>query len=460
MISASIYIFPYFISTNKVSYKWSIDDIILDVKNQTFDDFYAFIEQYERVICHDFFRAFKKTTTTSIIDITYIKQIYKSEYDIFAKAHNNIDVVISYRKNKAREALKINAYSKIDTLFADKRLHATQYALLFPEYMIDSFASSYIAYMKFIDKEFLSSIDLSSQSFYNVFKKQLFVYNNLSEALSNETTINRNKHNNVVKSILKETNELKNPLINIPIYNLFSSKTGRPYIIHGVNYQQLPLNLRNVIKSRWIGGKIYELDYNACEIRAALFCTKNYDLANLDGDIYDFFAKKISKSTNLNLNRKMIKQFIIPMLYGAATSTLSTIMNLQTHKVNEVISILEKEFNLEDVKQKIRDEINSLHYFTNYFGRPIFTDNDTRDSTLAQNYIQSTAADICHTGYANLLSYIHNNNLLSNILYTKHDAIIIDLYPKELDKLNDMQDVLRKPGIENINFVIKTSEIK
>jgi len=251
---------------------------------------------------------------------------------------------------------------------------------------------------------------------------------------------------------------LKVNLIPQPVYNLFSSKTGRPYIVSGVNYQQLPVTHANVVKSRWNTGKIYEFDFNGCEIRSALYAIGNYKLANTTEDIYDYFINLMKKTNVTPLGRPKAKKFIIMMLFGAAPTTLSKLIKINLSDTNTFIKALEEEFKTDVIYKMILKPMRKDGYFYNLFNRPIYVDKETRKETLIQNFIQSTAIDICHSGYAAFVNYAQQHKLLSKAIYTKHDAIRIDFHPDELHHIDEITRIIGKTDIENINFKINIKE--
>ena len=246
----------------------------------------------------------------------------------------------------------------------------------------------------------------------------------------------------------------------MPKYELFSSKTGRPYINRGTNYQQLPTQFKQVIKSKWDQGKLYEIDFNGCEIRTALFCTGNKKIANIECDIYEHFLKLVKNKLSVILTRKRIKNLLIPMLFGASIKTISNLIKCSEPVVKQIIKIISSEFDFKGASKAINHEIKKKSYFTNFFGRPIYTDNDSHMSKLIQNYIQSSAADICHMGYSNFLNYVKQNNLQTIIIYTRHDSICIDVHPDEINLISKFEKLIGTKSDLGIKFLTVSKEIK
>ena len=146
------------------------------------------------------------------------------------------------------------------------------------------------------------------------------------------------------------------------------------------------------------------------------------------------------------------------MLFGASAKMLSEFTNINIDIIKELMVVLVNEFNIKVISDKIEKQSKACGYFMNFFGRPIYT-KDVRMSVLVQNYIQSSAIDICHSGYCNLVSFFEENNMKSRALYTKHDAIIIDVHPSEIQHINDFAKLIGKTRIKGIDFKINTKEV-
>ena len=190
-----------------------------------------------------------------------------------------------------------------------------------------------------------------------------------------------------------------------------------------------------------------------------MFCIENTKISNIQSDVYSYFTKIIAEKAKIKLNRKLVKNLLIPMLYGASTKTISNFAKFPEQNIKHLIRILMCEFNLKKIKKDIEKQINKNQYFYNFFGRPIYENDLSKKTRLIQNYIQSTAADICHIGYSNVVNFINKNGLKSYIVYTRHDSILIDVHPDENEYIEKFGVLIGKIDKYNINFLTTTKEV-
>ena len=129
---------------------------------------------------------------------------------------------------------------------------------------------------------------------------------------------------------------------NKPVYNHSSTVTGRSVIKKGLNFLTMKKNLRNNLSSRFVKGKIVELDIVSLEPRVL---SKIMNVSQVD-DYYSYVAKNVVNSES---DRGKIKLGLLAIMYGAGTSTvkkLSGLNNVQIEKIREYFKINELQCNL------------------------------------------------------------------------------------------------------------------
>ena len=443
---------PCHIGDNMVSFAYSDNNTatIIERDNVPISELHELILQYDYAITHTFNALFNIKTHIKIIDILHLQNLYSIKFTEFIECNKHNVIVKQYKHYSAIIEAKINALKVADCEFVNN-FEFIPYKFLILQHHMHELLVSYIDYVKFVHSEFILKNDMTYYN--NMFVNYPFVYSNIRNA-----TINKEFTNTIsnTSSVAKNMLLINGNIMPTPKYDLFSAKTGRPYICKGINYQQLASKYAFVIKSQWNDGKIYEFDYNACEIRTAFFATKHYDKANSKLDIYEHFIDVFSKN-NIILDRKTIKLFIISMLFGASIKSLSNSIKISECDIKSILTVINNEFKLSIIANSITNDTKSYKYFHNAFGRPIYSDND-KLTTLVQNYIQSTASDICHAGYASMIDYMKNNNMRSCVLFTKHDAITVDMHPDELIHIDEIMKLLSTP-IDNIEFKVNKKEI-
>lgn len=444
------YIYPYLMTEDVISFAISQNSELRYYNNKSYQFFNDKIKDTKIIVTKNFSKIFRDNFDKKIYDINILERII----DIKSKLDSEKKLLKKYEKLRAFEVAKINAFRNADPNFiTDKRFEILPLQFVFPQYKLIEYINVNVEYLECV----FSSLSDDDLRFYNaIFRNYLIVYANISKAKANEefvSTINLFEKSGVLKQILDKKSS--DGWFDTPHYNLFSSKTGRPYIISGTNWQQLSKKHRDVIKSQFENGKIVEFDYNGCEIRTAFYVSGNINVANIQSDVYEYILNYLVEELKIKeIERKKIKNFVILFLFGASKNTLARLIKLSLEETERVYKTLNKLFDIQKLNE-LALKTKSKTGILNFFGRHIDTD-EQKTETLIQNYIQSTAIDICHSGYASLVKYIVNNKLNTKVLYTKHDAIKLDVHPDDMNYLDKFKELLQKTEIGNVNFLIKT----
>lgn len=431
-----LFILPYMTSTQKVSFAACASDSneIKHFTNIETEQITKTINNLnknnEQIVTYDFQELFT-SNDVNIIDIFYLEKLFQNDFLL----HKN-DIITIFKREKIRLILKSDIFFKLNREFCSTLKLRLNYQFSIQKYILDNIQEAFFDYLKYVSTSFLNDMN---KEYFKIFKNYLFIYNSIENALCHD-----------------------NSWLEKPEYNLFSSKTGRPYISSGTNYQRLKKSvLKQQIKSRYENGAIYEFDYNGCEIRAALYATKQYEQANMQEDIYTFYADKLLSEQQIKIDRAALKQFLIPMLFGASQKTLVRLMKQPVESIKKMIIFFINEFKLNLIASEIDISLNNKGYITNLFGRPILVSEEdkTYKTKLVQNYIQSTAIDICHSGYSAAIQHKEAAHLNMHVLYTKHDAIGIDMSKSALNELDTIKTLMQTTNLNNINFLVKAEKL-
>ena len=230
------------------------------------------------------------------------------------------------------------------------------------------------------------------------------------------------EQNETIKSVIKTFKPYKGYTDNC-LYKLNSNVTGRLTVKKGPNILTLPRRCRSLIDSRFNNGKIISVDFNALEPR---FCLKLSN-KNIEEDLYE----EINSLLNFDTDRSVIKRAIISVLYGAHFSSLK---GLAASKSREIFECIHDFFNLKHILS-LSSNIDSFGIRRNYFGRPLWNLEETKENILINNYIQSSAVDLALNYFYKLVNIVDNNKAVP--IFLLHDAIIFDVnkdYIKEFVK--------------------------
>ena len=242
----------------------------------------------------------------------------------------------------------------------------------------------------------------------------------------------QNEENQTIKSTLKTFKPLRDSYSEYCIYNQTSTLTGRLTISNGPQVLTLPKRYRDIISSRYPGGKVMQVDFVSLEPRIARLATGQQS----EDDVYIQLSNSLFNSS---LSREQCKIAVLCALYGVSRARLSKMLGKQ-HNANQVINSIKSFFGVSDILSEIRPALKEDAFFRNYFGRKVSPDRND-DSALINYYIQSSAVDAAMIGFASLKKKIEKNKLRCDPIFVIHDAMLIDVHP---DDHNKFTDILKK----------------
>ena len=230
-----------------------------------------------------------------------------------------------------------------------------------------------------------------------------------------------------------------------------SETTGRMTVISGPRILHLKKEFRKLIKSRWQGGRIAQLDYVSMEPRILM------DLVGRkpEEDVYEYTSRVVLDRV---LNRDESKAVVMGVLYGIGTSRLQSILG---NKVNaaEVMAEVRSHFGVRILENKLKKELKEKGYITNHYGR-ILKPQRTDAAGLVSWHVQSTGVDLGMQGFGQLMNRIAEEEMNVTPLFFIHDALLLDVHPDVTDY--DLQTLAkvasRPPGFEQ-EFPLKVTNV-
>ena len=207
----------------------------------------------------------------------------------------------------------------------------------------------------------------------------------------------------VREALLSKIKKLDN--LDIPFYK-HDSATGRSKIVAGTNF--LTMKKENRKNLTYKNNKIAEVDFNSCEPYFYLL-SKN-KINSIETDIYD----KIKKDLSIKINdRKLLKQSILSILYGAGYETIKRISKIK----KEDYDSLKDYFEIDSFEKKLIKEKNDLGYILNFYNRPVIVKSDR---SILNYWVQSSVADFCYLSFNEFVKKNKDINFHAII----HDAIL------------------------------------
>ena len=226
-------------------------------------------------------------------------------------------------------------------------------------------------------------------------------------------------------------------------YNRFKTTTGRLTVKSGPRILTLPSRCRSILKSRFKDGSVFIVDFKSLEPRIARYLSSN----SCGEDIY----KDIQEKLNIDVDRSVIKRFVISTLYGSRSQLIDSISK---EKIRLILSELNKFFDMKKIKD-LSYNIDDIGIRRNYYGRPLWNLEETKENVLINNFIQSSAVDLTLNYFYDLTTKLDLESAIP--LFVIHDAILFDV-KKEYKQF--FQDQIEKGYTDNLGkFYLESKEI-
>ena len=216
------------------------------------------------------------------------------------------------------------------------------------------------------------------------------------------------------------------------IYDRFATRTGRLTVAEGPNILVLKKENRKILKSSFSSGKIVSFDFRALEARIVLAESEKYSDSE---DIYDDISKNHFKGI---LPRDVVKTAVIAELYGISRGTLKSKLGLSDKKVDSFANEINEYFGINDLKCRLKDQVEETGWLINRFGRPIRIP-EKQENLLINSYAQSSGVDVAMCGFNSLLEKLGTDGIRP--LFVLHDAIILDVHPDRLKEASSINHV-------------------
>jgi|3_EtaG_2_1085321.scaffolds.fasta_scaffold40957_2 hypothetical protein len=228
-------------------------------------------------------------------------------------------------------------------------------------------------------------------------------------------------------------------------YSFCRTITGRMTIINGPNILTMKKESRKIIESRYIGGKIVEIDLQSAEPRVALALFGK----TIDGDVYS----RVMKDVNVEISREAAKIATLSAIYGASHHALKSRLPNGLDSIR-VLEEVKDYFGVRHLESMLKEQHSENGCTFNTHGRKIFS-----DSPSVNHLIQSSTVDISHDVFELLIEALRDHQIKFCPLYLIHDAILLDV---DGDDLNKLRDICEKGFVSHVvktNFPVKVKEI-
>jgi len=213
-------------------------------------------------------------------------------------------------------------------------------------------------------------------------------------------------------------------MCQVPVYS-HATATGRLTVREGPRILTLQKEHRKILSSRFDGGRVMQVDFVSLEPRVLRL------LANGSApiDIYSDVAERIGGGAT----RRQVKLATLKLLYGSSRAGLAEeVGSISTHSIKK----LEEYFGLPGLRSKLGSELARSGMIMSFWGRPLREASEQH--LLISHYTQSTSVDVSLTGFGDLMDSIIEADLDVVPCYVLHDALLIDVHPESMDRLEEI----------------------
>lgn len=274
----------------------------------------------------------------------------------------------------------------------------------------------------------------------------------------------KNTYIDVYKKLIKEHGDIIHTTFNQTLTSTGRLSSSEPNLQNIPTRDDFGKNLRKIFVSKFENGKIISADYNQIELRLLADMSNEEDLieAYKNGkDIHTLTASQIFRVPTLYITpeqRREAKAVNFGIIYGISDYGLSQNIKSSVERAKNYIKSYFKryphvkefmDYNVSYAKEhgyaitkfgRIRKipELKSSKYHTRAFGERV-----------AMNMpLQGTASDIIKLAMIKVYGRMQNENLKSQLILQIHDELIVDAYPGEEERVEnilktEMEDVVK-----------------
>jgi DNA polymerase I-like protein with 3'-5' exonuclease and polymerase domains len=231
------------------------------------------------------------------------------------------------------------------------------------------------------------------------------------------------------------------------IYNQTGSITGRLTIESGPNILTLKREHRRILKSRFEGGKIIQIDISSLEPRIALAVAGKES----PDDVYNFIGDKVLKGS---LTRDQVKIAVLSCMYGASAWSLSKQIPKELD-AKKILMEIKRYLKIPSLQRDLEKQIDKLGYIKNLCGRKIRS-----HESVVNHFLQSSGVDVSFNIFSQIIDDLQKNNINFVPIYVIHDALVLDIGGTDYKNILELTNIAYKADkLEGI-FPVKVEIIK
>lgn len=236
------------------------------------------------------------------------------------------------------------------------------------------------------------------------------------------------------------------------------TKTARFRSEGGFHAQGIPHGVcRKSVVSRFEGGTIATLDFNAIDYRSLVSIVDDKNLNAMYGKSRDFHtvtAKLFGDEVTPEL-RDLTKKITYSDIYGSSHESLQKQTLLPMTKLVGMLNVLSPVFEpITTFRKKLAEQARNDGFVITPGGLKVHVNKDDHDGKIVGLYAQTHSSYMFNRAIHAALTTLEILCAQSRLIFTVHDEIVLDVHPDEKDVVQKLQVAME----EITGFVVKIKE--
>lgn len=236
------------------------------------------------------------------------------------------------------------------------------------------------------------------------------------------------------------------------------SKTWRLRVESGFNCMAIPHGkCRDLITSRFEGGKIGVFDFNAIDYRCLLKAVNDRGLLDFYENEKDFHAKTaclLGHPDKFKDLRNVAKKLTYVSIYGGSIQTLQKITGLDKSTVEDMLTVLNEKFKpISKFRADLAENARRAGYTITPGFHMINVEPEDHDGKIVGLYAQTYSSYIFNTALHSVLEILRAGEKKSKLLFPVHDELVFDIHPDEIGDVELFANAMQITG-----FTVKHKE--
>jgi hypothetical protein len=217
------------------------------------------------------------------------------------------------------------------------------------------------------------------------------------------------------------------------------TRTHRLGNLKGFQAMAIPHGVcRESVVSRFEGGQIVSIDFNAIDYRSIIRAVDDPGLTKMYGDADDFHrvTAEYLDPENAATFRDGVKKLTYVLIYGGSQETMRAI-ELPKDRIDGFRDSLEELFKpITKFRKQLSDDARRDGYVVTPAGLKVAVAKDDHDGKIVGLFAQTFSSSVFNSVLDPILSMTREKQ--SRLIFTVHDEFNIDVHPEELQIIEEL----------------------